>query len=85
MGNKTLYSILIVQALALVALMLNILDLRNTRPTTEEVAAMLEPESKIYEMLNARMDCERNIPRTQECVLYYEYIPVNEYPEQTNE
>jgi predicted transcriptional regulator len=50
--------------------------MHSQRPTREEIASLLEKESKIYEMLKAKMDCEQTIPRTQECVLYYEYIVV---------
>lgn len=42
----------------------------------QAVADIVEPKAKIHEMLSARMDCERVIKRTQECILYFEYIPV---------
>ena len=50
--------------------------LKASRPTRAQIVELLDPKSKIYEMLNARMDCEKIIPKTQECILYYEYLVV---------
>lgn len=56
---------------------MGIVKWKSERFTIVEFEALLEKEGKIYEMLNAKMDCERLVPRTQECILVYDYVPVS--------
>lgn len=37
----------------------------------------IDKNAVLSDMRNAKIDCERILSRTQECVLIYEYVPVN--------
>lgn len=67
--------ILLSNTVAIFCISNNILTVSQVETIVEKV---VEPETKLQEMLNAKIDCERLIPRTQECVLVYDYVPVGE-------
>lgn len=43
----------------------------------ESVAKLVDDDMVLSAVRNAKFDCEAVIPRTQECILIYDYIPVN--------
>lgn len=43
----------------------------------EAVAKLVDDDIVLSAMRNAKYDCEKVIPRTQECILIYDYLPVN--------
>jgi len=42
----------------------------------EAVAKLVDDDMVLSDMRNAKFDCEKVIPRTQECILVYEYVAV---------
>lgn len=41
------------------------------------ILGAIDKNAVLSDMRNAKIDCERLIPRTQECLLIYEYLPVS--------
>lgn len=58
-----------------VALQFRINTLESKLPDT--VMQAIDKDVSLSAMRNAKIDCEQKIPRTQECIILYEYIPVN--------
>lgn len=54
---------------------LNILD-GIQKDIPEAVAKLVDDDMALSDMRNAKFDCEKVIPRTQECILVYEYVAV---------
>lgn len=42
----------------------------------EAVAKLVDDDMVLSAMRNAKFDCEKVIPRTQECILVYDYVAV---------
>jgi len=42
----------------------------------EAVAKLVDDDMVLSDMRNAKFDCEKVIPRTQECILVYDYVAV---------
>lgn len=42
----------------------------------EAVAKLVDEDIVLQNMRSAKFDCTSKIPRTQECVLVYEYVPI---------
>lgn len=42
----------------------------------EAVAKLVDDDMVLSAMRNAKFDCEAVIPRTQECILVYDYVAV---------
>lgn len=42
----------------------------------EAVAKLVDDDMALSAMRNAKFDCEAVIPRTQECILVYDYVAV---------
>lgn len=43
----------------------------------DAVMQAIDKDVSLSAMRNSKIDCEQKIPRTQECIILYEYIPVN--------
>lgn len=42
----------------------------------EAVAKLVDDDMVLSAMRNAKFECEKNIPNTQECILVYDYVAV---------
>lgn len=42
----------------------------------EAVAELVDDDMVLSSMRNAKFECEKNIPNTQECILVYGYVAV---------
>lgn len=61
--------------MALSVILLGVGEIQKDIP--EAVAKLVDDDMVLSAMRNAKFDCEKVIPRTQECILVYDYIPVN--------
>lgn len=43
----------------------------------EAVAKLVDDDMVLSSMRNAKFECEKNIPNTQECILVYDYVAVS--------
>lgn len=61
-------------AMALSVVLLGVRGVQKDVP--EAVAKLVDDDMVLSAMRNAKFDCEKVIPRTQECILVYDFVAV---------
>lgn len=68
----------LISFLLFIACILLLIDRLTWHADLEQmIMEAIDKNAVLSDMRNAKIDCERVLSRTQECVLIYEYVPVN--------